>query len=580
MPGLVEGIHVKTLDEALDLYGFRFSGKTTDEQKEELRKFWNKTFDGKTTSAAEEIAVLESFGTCDFVRKCGTDGMAEQSEDEPARGRVLFTLALKDGRTMNTLTGEFITADGALSFEYELPAQHESSHVRDTAAGSFSDISGAESSPVRNEEDAEKKTSLAPLSDIDVRIKQLLGELCDDHVRVKLRGFISAGRTFAATQIHILKDPQALKDAMDEEFLQTMIRRLLTSQVFPEDAKKDDDSMSFDDFESAQRFARLAGITLPVTIRRWTERTLRALESPLLSADERTHAKRALTMMMNIRWESTDFPPIDPWKAKQILDEELYGLETVKQRVVETIIQINRTHTLPSYGLLLVGPPGTGKSRLAYAVGRILRLPTAVLDMSTIRDPEALTGSPRVYINAKPGKIMEAFSKAGQSNIVFIINELDKADSEGPHGNPSDVLLTLLDNLGFTDVYMECAIPTGGVYSIATANEKDRISGPLLSRFSLIEIPDYTPDEKRIIFTRYSMPRVLKRMGMSPSEVVLTDDAVDAVIRRFEDRTGCRELEQAAEHIAGNALFRIETEQTDTVTFDAGDVLRVLEPGT
>ena len=356
---------------------------------------------------------------------------------------------------------------------------------------------------------------------------------------------------------------------MDEAFLQTMLRRLLTAQVFPEEAKKDDISTEFDDFESAQRFARLAGITLPVTIRRWTERTLRTLESPLLGADERTHAKRALTMMMNIRWESTDFPPIDPWKAKQILDEELYGLETVKQRVVETIIQINRTHTLPSYGLLLVGPPGTGKSRLAYAVGRILKLPTAVLDMSTIRDPEALTGSPRVYINAKPGKIMDAFSRAGQSNLVFIINELDKADSDGPHGNPSDVLLTLLDNLGFTDVY-----------SIATANEKDRISGPLLSRFSLIEIPDYTPDEKRIIFTRYSMPRVLKRMGMSPSEVVLTDDAVDAVIRRFEDRTGCRELEQAAEHIAGNALFRIETEETGSVTFGADDVLRVLDPGT
>ena len=266
-------------------------------------------------------------------------------------------------------------------------------------------------------------------------MRQLLKELCDDHIRVKLRGFISAGRTFAATQIHVLKDAQAGKDTMDEAFLQTMIRRLLTSQVFPEDTKKDEDSTSFDDFESAQRFARLAGITLPVAIRRWTGRTLRTLESPLLGADERTHAKRALTMMMNIRWESTDFPPIDPWKAKQILDEELYGLETVKQRVIETIIQINRTHTLPSYGLLLVGPPGTGKSRLAYAVGRILKLPTAVLDMSTIRDPEALTGSPRVYINAKPGKIMEAFSRAGQSNIVFIINELDKADSDGPHGS-------------------------------------------------------------------------------------------------------------------------------------------------
>ncbi|MDD5860149.1 MAG: AAA family ATPase [Eubacteriales bacterium] len=577
---------MKTLDEALDMYGFRFSGKTTDKQKEELNKFWDKAFAGKTASSAEEIAVLESFGTCDFVRKCKADESPTPAKDAPARGSVLFTLALRDGRTRNTLTGEFIMAGGALSFEYALPEESGMDDGKKAGEAPQDSADGTTARPGNSaaaeapEKSAGPKTALAPLSDIDVRIRQLLEELCSDHVRVKLRGFISAGRTFAATQIHVLKDAQAGKDTMDEAFLQTMLRRLLTAQVFPEEAKKDDISTEFDDFESAQRFARLAGITLPVTIRRWTERTLRTLESPLLGADERTHAKRALTMMMNIRWESTDFSPIDPWKAKQILDEELYGLETVKQRVVETIIQINRTHTLPSYGLLLVGPPGTGKSRLAYAVGRILKLPTAVLDMSTIRDPEALTGSPRVYINAKPGKIMEAFSKAGQSNIVFIINELDKADSEGPHGNPSDVLLTLLDNLGFTDVYMECAIPTGGVYSIATANEKDRISGPLLSRFSLIEIPDYTPDEKRIIFTRYSMPRVLKRMGMSPSEVVLTDDAVDAVIRRFEDRTGCRELEQAAEHIAGNALFRIETEETGSVTFGADDVLRVLDPGT
>ena len=534
------------------MYGFRFSGKTTDEQKEELRKFWNKAFPGGAASSAEEIAVLESFGTCDFVKKCRADTSPDLAEDAPARGSILFTLALRDGRTMNTLTGEFIRAGGTLSFEYALPCQSRENRDDISESGKKADEAPADSTERMNAKAAKKpedftgKTALAPLSDIDVRMRQLLKELCDDHIRVKLRGFISAGRTFAATQIHVLKDAQAGKDTMDEAFLQTMIRRLLTSQVFPEDTKKDEDSTSFDDFESAQRFARLAGITLPVAIRRWTGRTLRTLESPLLGADERTHAKRALTMMMNIRWESTDFPPIDPWK----------------------------------YGLLLVGPPGTGKSRLAYAVGRILKLPTAVLDMSTIRDPEALTGSPRVYINAKPGKIMEAFSRAGQSNIVFIINELDKADSDGPHGNPSDVLLTLLDNLGFTDVYMECAIPTGGVYSIATANEKDRISGPLLSRFSLIEIPDYTPDEKRIIFTRYSMPRILRRMGISPSEVVLTDDAVDAVIRRFGDRTGCRELEQAAEHIAGNALFRIETGQADSVTFDADGVLRVLDPGT
>ena len=163
-------------------------------------------------------------------------------------------------------------------------------------------------------------------------------------------------------------------------------------------------------------------------------------------------------------------------------------MEKVKQRIIETIIQINRTHTLPAYGLLLVGPAGTGKSQIAYAVARILKLPWTTLDMSSINDPEQLTGSSRIYANAKPGIIMEAFSMAGESNLVFIINELDKATNPAKgNGNPADVLLTLLDNLGFTDNYMECMVPTVGVYPIATANDKAQISAPLMSRFAVID---------------------------------------------------------------------------------------------
>ena len=118
-------------------------------------------------------------------------------------------------------------------------------------------------------------------------------------------------------------------------------------------------------------------------------------------------------------------------------------------------------------------------------------MPWTTLDMSSINDPEQLTGSSRVYANAKPGIIMEAFSMAGESNLVFIINELDKAASGKGNGNPADVLLTLLDNLGFTDNYMECMVPTVGVYPIATANDKAQISAPLMSRFAVIDIPDY-----------------------------------------------------------------------------------------
>ena len=281
-------------------------------------------------------------------------------------------------------------------------------------------------------------------------------------------------------------------------------------------------------------------------------------------------------MAMNIRWKSNYFEAIDPEEARRILDEELYGMEKVKQRIIETIIQINRTHTLPAYGLLLCGPAGTGKSQIAYAVARILRLPWTTLDMSSINDPEQLTGSSRVYSNAKPGIIMEAFSQAGESNLVFIINELDKANSGKGNGNPADVLLTLLDNLGFTDNYMECMIPTNGVYHIATANDKENISKPIMSRFAVIDIPDYTPDEKKEIFNKFVLPKVLKRIGLEGSECIILPDGVDAVIKKCDGVTGIRDIEQAAEHIVAHALYQIEVNHVQSVTFDGAMIEELL----
>ena len=215
----------------------------------------------------------------------------------------------------------------------------------------------------------------------------------------------------------------------------------------------------------------------------------------------------------------------------------------------------------------------SGKSQIAYLIAKILKLPWTTLDMSSINDAEQLTGSSRIYSNAKPGIIMEAFNMAGESNLVFIINELDKATAgKGNGANPADVLLTLLDNLGFTDNYMECLIPTVGVYPIATANFKDQISSPLLSRFAVIDIPDYTHDEKKTILSKFALPKILKRIGLHEDECVVTDEALDTVINIFKDTTGIRDLEQEAERLAAHALYLIEAENETKVVYDSSMV--------
>ncbi len=415
---------------------------------------------------------------------------------------------------------------------------------------------------------------------IDARFVSLLGWLGEHHIHVRLSGAVREDG-YAVYKIRETASGGALKLSAEDGFLQFMIERLLQSdapseEMPDEEEEEDGDSMKLTSIQSITDFITCAGRTLPDNIRLWARRNLTVARSHEVSPEERRHAQRALSIMLNIHWKGNYFQAIDPVEARRILDEELYGMEQVKQRIIETIIQINRTHTLPAYGLLLVGPAGTGKSQIAYAVARILKLPWMTLDMSSINDPEQLTGSSRIYANAKPGIIMDAFSMAGESNLVFIINELDKASSGNGKGNPADVLLTLLDNLGFTDNYMECMIPTVGVYPIATANDKEQISAPLMSRFAVIEIPDYTPDEKKVIFSRYALPKVLKRIGMRREECVLTEDGLEAVIDLHRGTSGIRDLEQAAEHLAANALYQIEAEHAKCVIFDAKTVCSLL----
>lgn len=416
---------------------------------------------------------------------------------------------------------------------------------------------------------------------IDSRFVYLIKWLGKNHINVRLSGKNSQ-EGYAVYKIREIALGGSGKLSAEDGFLQFMIERLFASNPPAEETDEDDDreetgdDMKLTSLQSISDFMTCAGNTLPDNIRVWARRNLAVARSNEVTQEERRHAQRALSIMMNIQWKNDYFESIDPVKARQILDEELYGMERVKQRIIETIIQINRTHTLPAYGILLVGPAGTGKSQIAYAIARILKLPWTTLDMSSINDPEQLTGSSRVYSNAKPGIIMEAFSMAGESNLVFIINELDKAASGKGNGNPADVLLTLLDNLGFTDNYMECMIPTSGVYPIATANDKSQISAPLMSRFAVIEIPGYTEEEKKIIFSKFAMPKVLRRMGLKENECIVTEEALEMIVQHYANTDGIRDLEQIAEHVAANALYQIEVDHISQVVFDTEKVKELL----
>ena len=285
----------------------------------------------------------------------------------------------------------------------------------------FSTVNGIFTNPIRRTsfEFKEDGGSLsADILRIDARFISLLKWLGENHINVRLSGK-NTEEGYAVYRIREIAFGGDKRLSAEDGFLQFMIDRLFASdapsaEAEDEEQEEDGDGMKLTSIQSITDFLNCAGRTLPDNIRLWARRNLAVARSNEVTPEERRHAQRALSIMLNIRWKTNWFDSIDPVRAKEILDAELYGMESVKQRIIETIIQINRTHTLPAYGILLVGPAGTGKSQVAYAVARILGLPWTTLDMSSINDPEQLTGSSRIYSNAKPGIIMEAFSMAGR----------------------------------------------------------------------------------------------------------------------------------------------------------------------
>ena len=221
--------------------------------------------------------------------------------------------------------------------------------------------------------DEEEGTISADIIRIDARFTSLLRWLGENHINVRLSGE-NREDGYAVYKIREIAFGGGTKLSAEDGFLQFMIERLLASSAPTEEIDEDEqeeegDDMKLTSLQSITDFMTCAGRTLPDNIRLWARRNLAVARSNEVSPEERRHAQRALSIMMNIQWKSNYFEAIDPQEARRILDEELYGMERVKQRIIETIIQINRTHTLPAYGLLLVGPAGTGKSQIQTGIG-------------------------------------------------------------------------------------------------------------------------------------------------------------------------------------------------------------------
>ncbi len=301
---------------------------------------------------------------------------------------------------------------------------------------------------------------------------------------------------------------------------------------------------------------------------------LNKLKMMSANSAEATVVRSYLDWLVSVPWKKRTRVKHDLIRAQEVLDEDHYGLEEVKSRILEYLAVQKRVRKMKGPVLCLVGPPGVGKTSLGQSIARATNRKYVRLALGGVRDESEIRGHRRTYIGSLPGKLMQRMSRAGVKNPLFLLDEVDKLGMDH-RGDPSSALLEVLDpeqNNSFSDHYLELDYDLSETLFICTANSMN-IPGPLLDRMEIIRLPGYTEDEKLAIAKRYLLPKQLTANGLKDAELVIEDDALLELIRYYTREAGVRELERQIAKVARKVLReRLEQERKGEAQ-KAGSVL-------
>jgi ATP-dependent Lon protease len=340
------------------------------------------------------------------------------------------------------------------------------------------------------------------------------------------------------------------------------------------------DDESGEQAEAGQLRSRLEKADLPDDVRKEADRELKRMEQLPQAAPDYHVIRTYLEYILELPWRKSSEEKLDLNEAQKILDEDHYGLKDIKERILESLAVVKLRPDSKSPIILFVGPPGVGKTSLGRSIARALGREFDRLSLGGMRDEAELRGHRRTYVGAMPGRIIQSLRRVGVNNPVLMLDEIDKLGNDF-RGDPASALLEILDpaqNHTFRDNYIDLPFDLSKVFFIATANQLSPIAMPLRDRMEIIQLAGYSDREKLNIAKQYLVPRQITENGLTPKQLVITDDAINLLTARYTREAGVRQLERAVGNLARKVALKVAQGLKGKVSISAEEVKGYLGP--